>query len=337
MTLTISQCFDLPAPDDITALGFVVRLRESGDETLDRQLVTDYVLTPAVARELPVILQSMAHAQKARSDLGRFIHGSFGSGKSHFLSFLGLLLENRESAWSKDDATIRDLGATHRAWLGDAKLLVVRLHMLTTSGGRETGLDRAVYDAANAALIQRKKEPFEFLHVEGVLAEARREAELYGVQFWKRLEEAGIIGSKVEFEAQAAGSQEERESLARAYLAWKGRDVASAGVDPSWADGLQRLSTHVKAQGYGGIVLLVDEFLLWLREKSGPDFERAINQLNVMVDHGGGARAVPLYAFVARQRNIEEFFPDLVEDQKLHEHLGHHAKRFEVTSLEDVA
>ena len=87
----------------------------------------------------------------------------------------------------------------------------------------------------NAALIQRKKEPFEFLHVEGVLAEARREAELYGAQFWKRLEEAGIIGSKSEFEAQASASAEERESLARAYLTWKGRDVASAGVDPNWA------------------------------------------------------------------------------------------------------
>ena len=183
---------------------------------------------------------------------------------------------------------------------------------------------------------RRRKLPFEFLNVDGVLQEARREAELYGAQFWKRLEEAGIVGSRDEFEAMASGAAEDRESLARALLQWKGRDAASAGVDPNWAVGLRKLSEHVKAQGYGGIVMLVNEFLLWLREKSGPEFERAINQLNVMVDHADGARAIPLFAFVARQRNIEEFFPDQVEDRQMHEHLGHHAKRFELTELEDV-
>ncbi len=330
--LTIAEVLDLPPREEITALGFVVRLADEDDA----RLVADYVVTPAVASELPVVLAAMRHAYKTRGEIGRFIHGSFGSGKSHFLSYLGLLLEARASAWNKNDATVKKLAPEHRPWLDEAHLLVVRLHMLTVAGGRETGFDRAVYDAANAALAHRGKAPFEFLHVQGVLDEARREAALYGAQFWKRLEEGGVVGSAEDFEAQAKGSAEDREALARAYLAWKGRDTTSAGVDPSWADGLRKLCAHVKAQGYGGLVLLVDELLLWLREKSGPDFERAINQLNVMVDHSDGARAVPLFVFVARQRNIQEFFPDLVEERQLHEHLGHHAKRFEVTNLEDV-
>lgn len=329
---TITQAFDLPAREDITALGFVVRLTDDDDA----RLVADYVLTPKVAEELPTILKSMRHTFKARTDLGRFIHGSFGSGKSHFLSFIGLLLESKTNAWSKDDPTIRSLATDHRAWLEEAKLLVVRLHMLTTTGGQGSGLDRALYEATNAALEHRGKTRFEFLNIEGVLQEARREAELYGAQFWKRLEEAGIVGSRDEFNAMAVGAADEQEALARALLQWKGRDAASAGVDPSWALGLRKLSEHVKAQGFGGVVFLIDEFLLWLREKTGPEFERAINQLTVMVDHADGARAVPLFTFVARQRNIEEFFPDLVEERQLHEHLGHHAKRFEVTTLEDV-
>ncbi len=332
MTVTITQAFDLPAREDITALGFVVRLSEEEDQ----KLVADYVITPKVAEELPAILKAMRHTFKARTDLGRFVHGSFGSGKSHFLSFLGLMLEGKASSWAKDDPTIRALSGEHRPWLEDAKLLVVRLHMLTTTGGQGSGFDRAVYEAANAALQHRGKAPFEFLNVEGVLSEARREAELFGTQFWKRLEEAGIVGSRDEFEAMAVGAADEREALARALLQWKGRDATTAGVDPSWAVGLRKLCEHVKAQGFGGLVLLVDEFLLWLREKSGPEFERAINQLTVMVDHADGARAVPLFTFVARQRNIEEFFPDLVEERQLHEHLGHHAKRFELTELEDV-
>ncbi|KYF85882.1 hypothetical protein BE20_13430 [Sorangium cellulosum] len=336
MTLTVSQVFDLPRREDITALGFVVRLSDDDEDAAFRRLVDDYVVTPTVAQELPVILKSMRHTYKARGDLGRFVHGSFGSGKSHFLTYLGLLLENRDVAWSKSDPAVRALADEHRGWLGEACLLVVRLHMLTAASGHETGFDRAIYEAVSEALRRRGKAPFEFLHVDGVLAEARREAELYGAQFWKRLEEGGVVGSRAEFDAMASGSADEREAVARAYLAWKGRDAASAGVDPRWGDGLRRLAEHVKAQGYGGLVLLVDEFLLWLREKSGPDFERAINQLNVIVDHADGARAVPLFVFVARQRNIEEFFPDMVEERQLHEHLGHHAKRFEVTNLEDV-
>ena len=336
MTLTISQAFDLPAREDITALGFVVRLSEAEDRLADERLVRDYVITPTVATELPVILSSMRHTFAARGDLGRFIHGSFGSGKSHFLAFLGLLLEERSFAWAKDAEAIRALAPVHGAWLADAKLLVVRLHMLTTDGSSTAGFDRAVYEATNVALARRGKAPFEYLHVEGVLQEARREAELFGPAFWKRLEEGGIVASREDFDALAQGTSEDRESLARAYLQWKGRDASTAGIDPNWSTGLSRLSKHVKEQGFGGLVLLVDELLLWLRAKSGPEFERAINQLNLIVDHGDGARAVPVFAFIARQRNIQEFFPDLVEEQQLHEHLGHHAKRFEVTNLEDV-
>jgi hypothetical protein len=336
MTLTISQAFDLPAREDITALGFVVRLSETEDRAADERLVRDYVITPTVATELPVILASMRHTFAARGDLGRFVHGSFGSGKSHFLAYLGLLLEGRDFAWNKDDASVRALAPDHRAWLTDGKLLVVRLHMLTTDGSSTAGFDRAVYDATNVALARAGKPAFEYLHVDGVLQEARREAEVYGAAFWRRLEDDRIIPSQQDFEAQAKGPPEDREALARAYLSWKGRDAASAGIDPNWSTGLSRLCKHVKEQGFGGLVLLVDEFLLWLRAKSGPEFERAINQLNVIVDHADGARAVPVFAFVARQRNIQEFFPDLVEEQQLHEHLGHHAKRFEVTNLEDV-
>src|SRR5215207_9074244 len=48
------------------------------------------------------------------------------------------------------------------------------------------------------------------------------------------------------------------------------------------------------------------------------------------------ASAAPIFVFVARQRNLQEFFPDLVDESKIHEHLDHHAKRFEVTKLQDV-
>jgi len=85
--------FDLPKAEDITALGFVIRL-EDGSAEKRRQRVADYVLTRAVPEALPPVFGKMADIPVRGEGLGRFIHGSFGSGKSHLMGFVGLLLED---------------------------------------------------------------------------------------------------------------------------------------------------------------------------------------------------------------------------------------------------
>ena len=344
--LTITEAFELPRAEDIRAMGFVIKLREaeSGSDEV-KQLVGDYVITPAIEKELPRILDDMKQVFDRGEDYGRFIHGSFGSGKSHFMTMLAMLLENVPPAWDKfrpllsahkDEFVSRGREAPdHPAWIPDAKLLVVRIHMLSVRG-RTTGLDRAIYYAFNEALKRRGKAAFEFLNVDAMFDEVRREAEEYGDIVWKRLETAGIVGGRDDFESLASGSAKARERFARAWLEYKGRDASQAGIDPRWSEGLKRMGEHAKAQGFGGIVLMVDEFLLWLAEKSGQEFVCEINNLNVIVDHNTGQRPAPVFVFVARQRNLQEFFPDLVDESKIHEHLDHHAKRFEVTKLQDV-
>jgi hypothetical protein len=346
MTLTITEAFELPRPEDIRAMGFVIKLREAKPDSQEvRQLVADYVITPVVAKELPRILDDMKQVYDRGEEYGRFIHGSFGSGKSHFMTMLALLLENAAPAWDKfapvlaahrDELASKGReGPEHRSWIPDANLLVVRVHMLSVRG-RSTGLDRAIYDGLNQALEARGKPKFEFLHVDGILEEVRREADEYGDVVWKRLETAGIVGDRADFESVAKGSAKDREALARAWLEYKGRDASQAGIDPRWSEGLKRMGEHVKAQGFGGIVLMLDEYLLWLAEKSGQEFVTEINSLNVIVDHNTGQRPAPIFVFVARQRNLKDFFPDLIEEDKIHEHLDHHSKRFEETRLQDV-
>lgn len=346
MTTTITDAFHLPRPEDIRAMGFVVKLRESDPTSGEvAQLVNDYVITPAVERELPRILDDMKQVFDRGEEYGRFIHGSFGSGKSHFMSMLALLIERAQPAWVKFRPLFRahrdtQIGkgkdaADHEAWLEKAGLLVVRLHMLSVRG-KTTGFDRAVYEGFNAALKRRGKGPFEFLNVDAIFEEVRREAKEYGDVVWKRLEAEGIVGGRDDFETIASGSVQARERFARAWLGYKGRDPADAGIDPRWSEGLTRMAAHAKSLGFGGIVLLVDEFLLWLAEKSGQEFVQEINSLNVIVDHNTGQRPAPIFVFVARQRNLQEFFPDLVDETKIHEHIDHHAQRFEVTKLQDV-
>lgn len=343
---TITEAFELPRAEDIRAMGFVVKLRElePGSEEV-AQLARDYVVTPAVEKELPRILDDMKQVFDRGEEYGRFIHGSFGSGKSHFMTMLSLLVEGAPPAWSKFRPLLnahRDAkvskgveAADHEAWLTKAGLLVVRIHMLSVRG-KSTGFDRAVYEGFNAALKRRGKASFEFLNVDAIFDEVRREAKEYGDVVWKRLEAESIVGGREDFEAIAQGSIQAKERFARTWLKYKGRDAADAGIDPRWSEGLKRMAEHAKAQGFGGIVLMIDEFLLWLAEKSGQEFVAEINNLNVIVDHNTGQRPTPIFVFVARQRNLQEFFPDLVDESKIHEHLDHHAKRFEVTKLQDV-
>ena len=346
MTQTITDAFNLPRPEDIRAMGFVVKLREAdpgSDEV--KQLVDDYVITPAVEKELPRILDDMKQVFDRGEEYGRFIHGSFGSGKSHFMTMLSLLLEGAQPAWKKfrplfnahrdaQQSKARD-SADHAAWLEKAGLLVVRIHMLSIRG-KNTGFDRAVYEGFNAALKRRGKAPFEFLNVDSIFDEVRREAKEYGDVVWKRVEAEGIVGGREDFEAIAGGTAQARERFVRAWLTYKGRDAADAGIDPRWSEGLKRIADHAKAQGFGGVVLMIDEFLLWLAEKSGQEFVQEIHNLSLIVDHDAGQRALPIFVFVARQRNLQEFYPDLVDETKIHEHIDHQLKRFETTKLQDV-
>ena len=332
--MQIIEAYDLPSREQITALNFVVRLESDRTEEASRKLVEEYVLTPAVNQELPKIFRYLRDIWARGEEMGWFVHGSFGSGKSHFLSFVGMLLEDMEVAWTKPVTTVQQLAHENRDWVRQARPLVVRVHMLSARGNRD--FDRALYEGFNEAMQRYGKRGFEFLHVVGVLDEMRKEGEQYGDVFWHLLRQAGILGSREDFEEQAAGSHEDRESLARSYLEFKQRDAASAGLNPNWAEGLQRMMRHAQNEGFGGVVFLVDELLLWLSEKRADEFKRAINQLNTRVDHADGRRALPMCVFVARQRNIKEFFPELAHEDELHQHLDHHAKRFNVTTLQDV-
>jgi hypothetical protein len=268
----ISDVFDLPRPQDIRAMGFVIKLREAEPDSDEvRGLVRDYVVTPAVEKELPRILDDMKQVYDRGEEYGRFIHGSFGSGKSHFMTMLSFPLENAAPAWDKlrpllvahrtaQQAKGRE-AAEHEAWIPEARLLVVRIHMLSVRG-RTTGLDRIVYEAFNTALKRRGRLPFEFLNVDAVFDAVRREAQEFGDIVWKRLETANVVGSREEFEDLAKGGTQARERFARSWLAYKGHDASQFGIDPRWSEGLRRMGEHAKVQGFGGIVLMIDEFLL---------------------------------------------------------------------------
>ena len=76
-------------PVDRTIEGVI----KADDETSLRNEVEEYVITNEVSQRLENFLECYNEYQKKN---GSWISGFFGSGKSHLLKILALLLENRE-------------------------------------------------------------------------------------------------------------------------------------------------------------------------------------------------------------------------------------------------
>ncbi len=330
--VTLDDVFEIPS--GISALDFVIQIDEG--EHSPQRLVDSYVLTPGVQDDLRAVLTRMKAELKQGKGVGWFIHGSFGSGKSHFMGYLSYLLENSDVAWQKDHPFVGELRSQFRPWVAERELLVVRVNLMSAARQSDR-FDRLVYEAVNRELDKRGKPLFEFIDVDGVLQQAQREGQRYGEAFWKGMESVGVPDAQEVLE-HLLGSQDikPREKFALAYLEYKGMSAEQAGINPAWAEGLRRLATHLKQQGFDGLVLMLDEMLLWLSGKDDHDFKAAINQLNVMVDFSGGPRDIPLAVLMARQRRFSDFFPDMSDNEELHEHLDHHRERFELITLEDV-
>lgn len=331
---TLEDVFVIPQADDLSALDFVIRLDAAAREGSVQRLVDDYVVTPAVADALPTLFGHMKQAVTRGEAYGHILHGGFGSGKSHLMSMISLLLERNPVAWGKDHPTFEKLRAEHRDWVAEHRLLVVRVHMLSARRAG-AGLDDILYDAVNRALAAQGKAPLLVSGAAEVLAEIRNQAALYGDLFWKRAAAAGVGEGPEDLLAAEEAGEEAVAAVAEAYLAMNGRSLHAEGLKPAWGEGIKRLAKHVRAQGFGGVAFLVDEFLLWLAEKAGEDFVSAINDMNSLVDFSG-RREVPVLVVFARQRNIKEFFPDLTNQDRIQERIDHHANRFEVTKLKDV-
>ena len=86
----------LTIPETRDASDFVLRLHEgvaSPTSTLN-----DYVVTDAIASSLDDALALVERTLAEGKAKGTFIHGSFGSGKSHFMAVLHLLLTGNVEA-----------------------------------------------------------------------------------------------------------------------------------------------------------------------------------------------------------------------------------------------
>ncbi len=348
MTL-IRELIDIPT--EVRRDAFVLKLTEGlakADQTLKQ-----YVVTPQLARAFDEALGFVAAAVDGGTSRAAYLHGSFGSGKSHFMAVLHLLLNGHVGARSVP--RLQGPLGKHAQLLG-RRFLMVPYHMVGASS-----LEQALFDGyvKHVSTLHPEAPPPAVYRTEELFANARSLRETLGdATFFEKLSAAGsedehggwgdLDGWGPErFDAalRAAPGDEERQTLlqdlvATHFPAFKGYAAGNAEAMVGIDDGLAAMSQHARALGYDALVLFLDEVVLWLaaRAVDNQDINQEAQKLAKLVESQNANRPAPIVAFLARQRKLSELVGeqmDGVERARLDASFAWNDGRFAELVLED--
>ncbi len=357
----------LDIPDAVHAGKFKVELSGGFEET--QRLVDEYVVTDQLKKAFGQALTLVRSSARDGSSNAAYLHGSFGSGKSHFMSVLHAVLNNEPAARSKP--RLLEVIADHDDWLRDRRFLMVPYHLVGAAD-----LDSALlggYVRAVRLLDPNAPTPAVY-RADAMLDDARYNRGIEGDElFIRKLGEPSVEGSGTVHPGEVEDDLVPLEASAAPVSGWTSADLDRAFVAPqgdplrealvsallsgpmkSYArgasgdaeaflpleDGLSVISRHAKSLGYDGIVLFIDELILWLQARmSDQDFVKTeVGKLVKIIESGVADRPVPIISFVSRQRNLSQLVGEDVtgaEVKNLESQVGYLAERFDVINLED--
>jgi hypothetical protein len=345
----MSDIFDIPA--QVHQGDFVLRLTEGVERAADT--LSTYVVTPQLVICFDQALSLIKSALETHSSKGAYLHGSFGSGKSHFMAVLTLLLQCHPEARAIPE--LASVVAKHNAWTQGRQFLVVPYHMIGA-----VSLESAVL--GQYADYVRRRHPEAptpgFYQGERLFADARRLRMAMGDEaFFAQLgrdQEAdsgwGSLGSGWDAESFEAAMEAPPTSdecirlvgdLVDAFFQ-SARDLAVTGNEGFVAldEGLSIMSKHAQALGYEAVVLFLDELILWLASHAGDlsFINREGQKVAKLVEAMTADRPIPIISFIARQRDLRELVGEHLPGA---EHLGFAdvlnwwEARFDQITLED--
>ncbi|MFF5217606.1 phage resistance protein [Micromonospora sp. NPDC000442] len=296
---------------------FVVRAAEGAD-------LRRYVVTEQLRENFAEALRRIGHAVTTGRSQAMFLHGSFGSGKSHFMAVLREILQH-----NPDARQIRGLAEPVLAadpWLRDRRLLTLTFHMLDARSVEQAVLEGYL----NQITALHPEAPVPAVHRSDALLDdaARLRGRMGDEAFFAALHDgggtpvasgaglaahvtraAGWTAERYADAAAAAPGTEQRDLLVSALTSTFFTGAVRSGEYLDLDTGLAVITRHAKALGYDALVLFLDELILWLSTKLSDhvfvNTEGA--KLNKLVESADATRPLPLISFVARQRNLEEF------------------------------
>jgi hypothetical protein len=186
-------------PERVHQGDFVLQLSKGVTEP--EQTLRDYVVTPQLVDAFSNAMGFIQQAVQTGGSKAAYLHGSFGSGKSHFMAVLNLLLAGNTQARATPE--LADVVARH-SWTEGRKFLLVPYHMI---GARD--MESAIL--GQYADFVRKKHPDApvpgFYLAEGLFKDARDLREQMGDgPFFTKLNEGAWIGGSVVVVAAGASS-----------------------------------------------------------------------------------------------------------------------------------
>jgi hypothetical protein len=346
MTL-LKELIDIP--EYVHKGDFVLRLSEGVTDA--EATVKSYVVTPQLERAFDDALNFIKSALEGRTSKASYLHGSFGSGKSHFMAILHLILQGNATARSIPElARVID---KHNAWTAGKKILLVPYHMIGSydmeSGvlGGYADYVRRVHPEAPVPGVYR---------AEGLFEDAQRLREaMDDAKFFAQLNEGADGGGWGDLdaawtperfdEAVAAlpGSEERTKlvgALVRQFFTTYNVQAQHGEAYISLDEGLSVISRHAKELGYDLLLLFLDELILWLASHATDlaFVHRECEKLAKLVEAQKSDRPTPIVSFVARQRDLRELIGDSVpgaDRLNFSDALRWQEGRFHTITLED--
>ncbi|GAA4517923.1 BREX-2 system ATPase PglY [Nonomuraea ferruginea] len=357
--------------ESISTSDFVLRLAEAVTPEGAEHALKDYVVTERLLENFDEALGLIKSALDGRTSKAAYLHGSFGSGKSHFMAVLYALLSGNQTARARGEF---DFLLTKHEWLetDGKRFLLVPYHMLGAKaleqrvlGGYVSHVKKLHPDAPipqvyrTDALFADLRAMRDRLGDEAVISglgsgggEADEDDE-WGESFaWTpELLDAALSAEEVH---DGATPLDLVHPSTPAELRAKLVQDASTNLLPGFARnaaedehgfisldaGLSVIAEHAKSLGYHGLILFMDELILWLATLIHDQkfVAREASKITNFVEGGDARRAIPVVSFIARQRDLRELVGEEVSgaaEASIQDTLNLASGRFDKITLED--
>lgn len=366
----------LHLPEDVHAGSFKVELTGGFNEVEAR--VAEYVVTDQLRDAFDKALGIVRAAVRDGSSHAAYLHGSFGSGKSHFLTVLHAVLNNHPAARAKPG--LQPVIADHDDWLRGKKFLMVPYHLVGA-----TDLDSAILGGyVNTVRALHPDQPTPPVYrADAMLDDARRYREARGdAAFvdWLSIgattpapggpgaaaavadedddedvdlrmpgedtgSDTGWTGEQLDRAFAAPAGDPVRDRLVQALLSGPMSSYIRGATGDAEAflpleNGLAIITKHARDLGYDGLILFLDELILWLQAHmvERQFVNNQVSKLVKLIESGDAGRVLPIVSFISRQRDLSKLVGEDVtgaEVKELERQVEYLAGRFDTVSLED--
>ncbi|MGY4740575.1 DUF6079 family protein [Streptomyces sp. ATMOS53] len=343
-TTLLREVIDIPKT--ITHESYVLKLTEAlGSDVELGKALDAYVLTDRLAERFGDALSLIQSALTSGSSKAAYLHGSFGSGKSHFMAVLAALLGIQEQAALRVRNHDGFAGAMREhGWVQDTRFLLLPFHMLDGKSLEQKVLGGYVEHVRRlhpeAPIPQVYRTDALFNSIRGHREQMGDAAFIDGLPGGDAQDKWGdsVFWTSEKLDQALGTEQVDEKTLNDEDPNWHREPVTPGGLRAklvsdsltTWFKGLFQdaaedrhafvsldrglgiIAAHAKSLNYDALVLFLDELILWLAThiRDAEMVARESAKITNFVEGSDANRAIPVISFIARQRDLRDLIGD---------------------------